>query len=107
MAFDLSENQYADKILYNLNWKFKFPKYAKVSKRRLLMDVSNNIVLYGSEIWVEKLNIKKRAHSLISVKRATALRITSTYRTGSSPAILVIVGIIPVDLLAAERLDIY
>ena len=55
----------------------------------------------------ETLEVEKRANSLVSVRRTAELRIASTYRTVSAPAVLVIAGIIPVDLLAAERTEIY
>ena len=60
-------------------------------------------MLYGSEIWAETLEVKERANSLVSVQRTPALRITSAYRIMSAPAVLVIAGAIPVDLLAAEQ----
>ena len=56
------------------------------------MEVENSIMLYGSNIWVETLDVKKRANSLVSVQRTTALSIASVYRTVSAPAILVIYG---------------
>ena len=71
------------------------------------MKVANNIMLDGSEIWAKTREVRKRANSLVSVQRTTALHITSAYRTVSAPAILVIVGTIPVDLLAAKRMEIY
>lgn len=77
------------------------------ARRRLLMEVGNSIMLYGSEIWAETLDVKKRANSLVSVQRTAASRIASAYRTVSAPALLVIAGTIPVDLLAAERMEIY
>ena len=64
-------------------------------------------MLYGSEIWAEALYVKKRANSLLSVQRTAALRIASAYRTASAHAVLVMAGTIPVDLLAAERMEIY
>ena len=67
------------------------------------MEVGNNIMLYGSEIWAELLEVKKRANSLVSA----ALRISSAYRTVSAPAVLVISGTIPVDLQATEWTEIY
>ena len=71
------------------------------------MEFANNIMLYGSEIWAETMEVKKRANSVVSVQRTAALRMASTYRTVSVPAILVIAGAIPVDMMAAERTKIY
>ena len=49
-----------------------------------------------------QLEVKKRANSLVSVQRTTALRIVSAYRTVSAPDVLVTAGTTPVDLLAAK-----
>ena len=46
-------------------------------------------------------------NALVSVQRTAALRIVSAYRTVSTPAVLVIAGTNPVDLLAVERMEIY
>ena len=69
------------------------------------MEVANSVMVYGSEIWVEMLEVKKRANLLVSVQRTAALRIALAYRTVSSPAVLVIACAIPVDLLAAEWME--
>ena len=53
------------------------------ARRRLLMEVANSIMLYGSEIWSETLEVQKRASSLVSVQR------TAAYCTMSAPAVLV------------------
>ena len=65
------------------------------------MEIANSIMLYGSEIWAETLEVKKRANTFVSVQRMVALRIAST------PAVIVIAGTIPVDLLAAGWIEIY
>ena len=71
------------------------------------MEVANNIMLHGSEISAETLEVKNRGNSLVSVQKTATLRIASAYRTVSAPAVLVIAGTIPVDLMAAERTEIY
>ena len=76
------------------------------ARQRLLMKVAKNIMLYGSEIWPETLEVKKRANSFVLVLRTAALRIASAYRTFSAQAVLVIAGTSPVDLLATERTGI-
>ena len=71
------------------------------------MEVANNIMLYGRKIWAETLEVKKRADSLVLVQRTATLRIASAYRTVPAPAVFVIACTIPVDLMAAERMEIY
>ena len=75
------------------------------ARRRPLMEIANNIMLHGIEIWAEILEVKKRANSLVSVKRTAALLIASAYRKVSAPAVFAIAGTILVDLLAAERTE--
>ena len=54
------------------------------------------LYIYGSEIWNETLEVKKQGK-----QKTNALHIASANRTVSAPAVLVIAGTIPVDLLAA------
>ena len=51
--------------------------------------------------------LKPTDYEVRRVQRAAALHIASAYRTVFAPAVLVIAGTIPVDLLAAERTEIY
>lgn len=77
------------------------------SKRKLLMSVINSILLYGCEIWANKLKIDKYRKIMANVQRRGALRICSSYRTVSEPAIMVIAGVIPIELMAEERKKIH
>ena len=77
------------------------------SKRKLLMAVIHSTVLYGSEIWADVLKKDTYRKYIGAVQRKGALRVASAYRTVSEPAVLVISGIIPIDLLAWERKEIY
>ena len=79
------------------------------SKRRLLMSVTQSILLYGSEIWANALKKKvyRKRIRIAGVQYRGALRIACSYRTVSEPAALVIAGIIPIDLLALERRSIF
>ncbi|XP_073811671.1 uncharacterized protein [Musca autumnalis] len=77
------------------------------SRRKILMEASNSILLYGSEIWAPALRTQVRASKLLSVQRTSALRVTSAYRTVSAGAVLVIAGMIPIDLQAMERHKIF
>lgn len=72
-------------------------------KRKLIMATTQSILLYGCEIWAHALKTEYRRKMLATVQRTAALRVTSAYRTVSEPAVLVISGTIPIDLLAEER----
>lgn len=77
------------------------------NKRRLLMSVTHSIMLYGCEVWADALRIEKYRKRMAAVQRRGALRVTCSYRTVSEPAVLVIAGIVPIDLMALERRDMY
>lgn len=77
------------------------------SKRRLIMETVNNILLYGCEIWADTLKVKRRTKTIMGVQRRSALRVTSAYRTVSGTAVLLIAGMIPIDIYAQERRKIF
>ncbi|XP_033214052.1 uncharacterized protein LOC117171108 [Belonocnema kinseyi] len=77
------------------------------SKRRLLMSVTQSIMLYGAEIWADALKKKTNSRRLAAVQQKGALRIAFSYRTVSEPAILVIAGTIPNDLQALEKKEVF
>lgn len=73
------------------------------SKRRLLLSTAQSIMLYGAEVWGDATKVRRSAIRLLAVQRRGALRVASAYRTVSEPAVLVITGTTPIDLLAQER----
>lgn len=77
------------------------------SRRKLLMDITLSILLYGSEVWADTLHVESRRKVLARVQRTAALRVASAYRTVSEAAVLVISRSIPIDLLAAERKNLW
>uniref|UniRef100_A0A0A9Z5Y1 Reverse transcriptase domain-containing protein n=1 Tax=Lygus hesperus TaxID=30085 RepID=A0A0A9Z5Y1_LYGHE len=77
------------------------------AKRRLLIRTTEAIMLYGAEVWAEALRFHSYRDKLGAVQRRGALRICSAYRTVSGPAVQVVAGAIPIDLLAEERRRIY
>ena len=79
----------------------------KPSKRRLLMSVTTSILLYGAEVWADALRIEKYRKRIAGVQRLGAQRVVCSYHTVSEPAVMVIAGIIPIDLLAWERKEIF
>ncbi|XP_035723738.1 uncharacterized protein LOC118442354 [Vespa mandarinia] len=72
-------------------------------RRRLLMRAAETVMLYGAEVWAETLQKEKYRKRIAAVQRRGALRIACSYRTVSEPAVLVVAGVIPIDLLAQER----
>ena len=77
------------------------------SIRRLLMAVTHSMLLYGAEVWGGAMRVKKYSRAMLGVQRRGALRIACAYRTVSGAAILVIAGVIPIDLLALERVGVF
>jgi len=79
---------------------------ATPSKRRLLANVVQSLLLFGAPIWANKMSSKGK-HEMAKVQRKTALRVASAYRTVSLDAALVIADMPPVDLQAEERHEKY
>lgn len=77
------------------------------SKRKLLMGVCHSTLLYGCEIWADVMSTEARRKAMTRVQRTAALRIVSAYRTVSAAATLVIAGVMPIDLMAKERKELY
>ena len=73
------------------------------STKRLVL----RVLLYGSPIWSNALNIKFYRNMMESVQRKIMIRVASAYKTVSLRAIEVISGIIPFKLLVEERQVIY
>ncbi|GHJ61414.1 hypothetical protein NOK12_39320 [Nocardioides sp. OK12] len=64
------------------------------------MRAAEAVMLYGVEVWAEALRKEKYRKGIAAVQRRGALRIACSYRTVSEPAVLVVAGVIPIDLLA-------
>ncbi|XP_035742473.1 uncharacterized protein LOC118450734, partial [Vespa mandarinia] len=75
--------------------------------RRLLMCATEVVMLYGAEVWAEALRKQKYRKRIAAVQRRGALRIACSYRTVSETTVLVVVGVIPIDLLAQEKKFVY
>ncbi|XP_046817454.1 uncharacterized protein LOC124423599 [Vespa crabro] len=67
------------------------------------MRAAETVMVYGAEIWAEALRKEKYRKRIAAVQRRGALRIACSYSTVSEPAVLVVAGVIPIDLLAQER----
>ena len=61
------------------------------------------MLVYGSEIWGDALEIKAKRKILAALQRTVALRVASAHRTVSGAAVLVIGGEIPIYVLALEQ----
>ena len=73
---------------------------------KLLTTVVHSQLLYAAPIWYDALQHEVNRNKLFSPQRKMALRVASAYCTVSYAAIMVVAGIIPIHLLAAERLEI-
>ena len=72
-------------------------------RRRLMMAITDSILLYGSEFGTDALKADCRLKILSSIQRTSALKVVPGYRTASMSAILNISSVIPIDLKASER----
>lgn len=80
----------------------------EVRVRRLYAGVVQSIMLYGAPVWSGDLMASKKSLTLLlRVQRLLAIRIVRGYRTISAEAAMLLAGLIPVDLLAAELAAVY
>ena len=73
------------------------------SKRKMYAGVIQSTMLYAAPAWHRVWKWKKYAGMMERVNRTVALRVIQAYRTVSLEATLVLAGMIPLELLAAER----
>ena len=71
-------------------------------RRRLLTSVTNSIVLYRCKVCIDALKIEKYRKQMDSVQRRGSLRFASFCRTVSEPALLVVAGVMPIDLMVED-----
>jgi Reverse transcriptase (RNA-dependent DNA polymerase)/Endonuclease-reverse transcriptase len=79
----------------------------KPARRKLYSAVVHSILLYGAPVWASCLEVERRRKIPAAVQRKCALAITSAYRTTSRDAVLVLAGIPPIELQAAERQSVF
>ncbi|XP_030763124.1 uncharacterized protein LOC115887766 [Sitophilus oryzae] len=72
------------------------------SKRRVLTMAMQSIVMYGAPVWAEAMKIKKFQRRIIQLQRIMGIRTCSGYRTISVDAAILLGGLAPLHLLAAE-----
>ena len=71
------------------------------NKRKLIIEATNSMLLYGSVIGGDELKVKSKVQE--ALQRTAALGVASTYRTVSAAAVLVISRETSIDLLAKEQ----
>ncbi|KAM8702461.1 hypothetical protein ACLKA7_001792 [Drosophila subpalustris] len=71
--------------------------------RKPIAGVVTSILLYGSKVWAPAMSVPTYSRDCKAVYRRCALRVACAFRTVSEVAALVVAGMIPLDLLAAER----
>ena len=79
----------------------------KTTKRQIMCNAVNSILLYASPVWSSALKRKQNVIALERIQRKMLLRITCAYRTVSNRALQVIAGALPIDLQIKERLLLY
>lgn len=77
------------------------------SRRLLLASVCSSVLLYGAPVWSDALRVASYRRRVAAVYRQCALRVICAYRTVSDEAACVVAGMLPVDILAAERRRVY
>ena len=72
----------------------------------LYKGVGEAILLYGATVWAEKMRLTY-ADILLRAQRTMLLAVTKGYRTVSREALTVLAGVMPIDLKALEREQLY
>lgn len=75
---------------------------AKSQRRRLLATVSQSIMLYGAPVWAKHIG-RKGWEILDKSNRAIGLRVIAAYTTVSKPAVEILSGMPPPELIAEYR----
>lgn len=75
---------------------------AKATRRKLLATVPQSIMLYGAPVWANHMG-RKGWIMLDRSNRKIGLRVLAAYRTVSKPAVEVLSGMPPPDLMAEYR----
>lgn len=73
------------------------------SRRRILGNVEDLIVLHAALVWAQACAVKKYKEQLRKALGIMAIRTSRSYRTVSTDGLLVVAGAIPIDLIAKER----
>lgn len=97
----------AEKVATNLSRIMPNVRGPQNSKRKMLAAVVYSKLFYGVPVWWETTKIKKYRLRLEKVQRKIMLRLCRAYRTVSTPALQVISGSLPIELMAEERAQIY
>ncbi|KAI5738157.1 hypothetical protein M8J77_003650 [Diaphorina citri] len=76
-------------------------------KRRMLASVVYSILLYGAPVWGNVTKWHKYVTLLERVQRKVMLRLCRAYRTTSTPALQIITGTLPIELMVKEKVELY
>ncbi|XP_068139937.1 uncharacterized protein [Drosophila tropicalis] len=74
----------------------------KQERRMLLMSVVKSQILYAAQIWAPAMEVESYCRLISPTYRICALRVCSAFRSVSEDAELVVAGMVPIDILAAE-----
>lgn len=77
------------------------------TKRLLLYNVVQSILLYAAPVWFGAMRIKRYKNMMEKAQRRMLLRVACAYRTVSTRALQVITGTPPIELLVAERRNVH
>ena len=76
-------------------------------RRKLQVSVVISILTYGTAIWGETIKIEECRRKIAAVNRLSALRVSCAFGTVSDEAMCVIAGMMPLEVLAVERKQLY
>ncbi|KAI5748206.1 hypothetical protein M8J77_023050 [Diaphorina citri] len=77
------------------------------SKRKILASVVYSTLLYGASVWGKIIRWQKYITLLQRVQRKVMTRLCRSYRTTSTPALQVLSGSLPIELMIEEKMGLY
>lgn len=97
----------AEKVAVSLDRLMPNVKGLTNAKRRILSSVVYSTLLYGAPAWGPIIRWKKYVNLLERVQRKVMLKLCRSYRTSSTPALQVLSGTLPIEMMIEERMEMY
>uniref|UniRef100_A0A6V7L8Y1 Reverse transcriptase zinc-binding domain-containing protein n=1 Tax=Bracon brevicornis TaxID=1563983 RepID=A0A6V7L8Y1_9HYME len=76
-------------------------------RRKLLATVVVSVLTYGIAIWREVLEMETYRRKVAAAHRISTLRVACAFRTISNDAVCVIANMMPIEVIAIERKQLY
>ncbi|XP_072389803.1 uncharacterized protein [Diabrotica undecimpunctata] len=79
----------------------------ETGRGRIFIEAVHSTILYAAPVWQQVMHKQKYSRIMEKAQRKALLRVVCAYKTTSTVALLVIVGVLPIHLLVRERAIAY